>query len=214
MAVYKEVAACKGSLSTTRCSLRPAILEQRVVVINNTVELDPETTFRDDSLVEYVDGRSPGSDVSTHGGVALALNLQYKAAAHLRFTGAVGWETDVQGYAALQYASGLDYLHNCTSVWVDPTGDMLATARALAFRVAIGAANLSEATNIHTVRGTREESMAIYSSNYAYLGAAVGTTLLISIFIIPLFLGWWHLGRKVFSEPGRDCSCFWGTCAC
>jgi hypothetical protein len=136
--------------------------------------------------------------------MALALNNLFSSVAHLRFTGAVGYDLGTSGAPAIEYPITF-YDSNaalgCQVAWSDPTHDMLGTARELAFRVAIAAANATNATNLQTLTGTQDQQVIVYNSHYAFLGLALLFTLLSTLSVVPVFFGWWRLGRKVSLSP-------------
>lgn len=205
-AVYKSTKDCNGDLEVSSCTLIPALVEYKVLFTNNTIALDPAYSYKNDRLVRYTPPKF--NDVvggSTHGGMALALNGLYASAAHLEFSGAMGYELNISGAPAMQYATthlnSSDLSTGCEVTWSNPTNNMLETARRLAFRTAVASANPSNATNIQTITATQEQQTLIYKSHYMYLGLALLVTLLGTLSIVPTFFGWWRLGRNVSLSP-------------
>ena len=205
-ALYKSSSLCDGNLNLTECTLIPALMEYNIVLNNNTISLDPAHTYQDDRIIQYTPPKfNDGQGGSSHGGMALALNGLFSSVAHLRFTGAVGYELLTTGAPAIQYP--ITYLNSsdansaCQVAWGDPTNDMLGTARQLAFRVAIAAANASNATNIQTLNGVQQQQIIVYNSHYIFLGLAILLTLLSTCAVVPIFFGWWRLGRNVSMSP-------------
>ncbi|KAH8687651.1 hypothetical protein BGZ60DRAFT_522299 [Tricladium varicosporioides] len=203
--LYKTGSECWGDLNSAQCTLQPALLQYNVLLDNNTISLDPQYTYKDDKVIQYLPAISNNAQgPTTHGGMALALNSMFSSTSHLRFTGAVGYDQTTDGISALQYAvSGLNSggIYSCPAYWADPTGDMLAATRELAFRTSLHAANITNTTNIQTVQATSVEIVTVYSSHYLYLGLALLFTLLSAICIVPIFMGWWILGRHVSLSP-------------
>lgn len=207
-ALYKSVSECDGYLNLTQCTLKPATLDYHVVLNNDTIALDPSYTYRDDSVIKYT---PPEFQVSqgptTHGGMGLALNSLFSSVGHLRFTGAVGYELVTSGAPSIEYSiaffnsSDAHSLYACPVAWSNPTDDMLGTARQLAFRAALASANISNSTNIQTMNGFQETQLVVYNSHYVYLSVALVFTLLSTFATIPVFLGWWKLGRNVSLSP-------------
>ncbi|RDL32562.1 uncharacterized protein BP5553_09018 [Venustampulla echinocandica] len=201
--VHKTDGECAGDLHLAQCTLTPALLQYNVILDNDTISLDPKYTYKDDRLVKYTP--SFGNDAqgpSTHGGMYLALSTMFNSQVRLSFGGAVGYILGTSGAPALQYAvTGLTVGMTCPTYWSDPTDDMLSTARELAFRVAIHAANSTNATNTQTISATSVDVLTVYVSHYLYLGLAVFFTLLSTLCIAPTFFGWWALGRKVSLSP-------------
>ena len=204
--MYKSDGQCSGNLNIAQCTLQPALLEYHVILNNDTISLDPHYTYKDDRLIQYVPAwGSTGPGPTTHGGMYLALNSLFASSVHLRFAAAVGYDLQSTGAPALQYAqAGLtsgSAMMDCPTYWSNPTDDMLAAARELAFRTALHAANSTNATNIQTIQASSENTVTVYHSHYLYLILAVGFTLLSTICVIPIFLGWWNLGRHFTLSP-------------
>lgn len=61
----------------------------------------------------------------------------------------------------------------------------------------------SELQNLQQTAGqsVQTTTITIYASHYPYLAAAVGLMLLAIAAILPLFAGWWELGREVSLSP-------------
>jgi hypothetical protein len=137
--------------------------------------------------------------------MALVLDALFNSFAHIQWAGAVGYDLSSTGAAAFEYSTRNDSdpsdLTRCMITWKDPTNDMLATARQLAFRTAITAANTSNATDIQTMNALQENQVTIYRSNYLYLALALLFTLLSALCVAPIFHGWWRLGRKMTLSP-------------
>ncbi|KAF8540230.1 hypothetical protein BDD12DRAFT_834353 [Trichophaea hybrida] len=69
----------------------------------------------------------------------------------------------------------------------------------MTFRAVITASNSS---TTQAAKATEEMSQTIYISHYKFLFLALILPLLAVLVIIPLFFGWWELGRSVsFSPP-------------
>lgn len=206
--MYKSDGKCWGNLKIAQCTLEPALLEYHVILVNDTISLDPGYTYKDDRLIQYVPAWGDLSQgPTTHGGMYLALNSLFSSSVHLRFTGAVGYDLQSTGAPALQYAlAGLgsgsgDDIYDCPTYWSNPTADMLEATRELGFRTSLHAADATNATNIQTVNASAENIVTVYHSHYLYLVLAVGFTLLSTICVMPIFLGWWNLGRHFTLSP-------------
>ena len=52
-----------------------------------------------------------------------------------------------------------------------------------------------------TVPVIRSSSMTVYHSHYGFLAGGISVIFLAAFAIIPIFLGWWHLGRPVSMSP-------------
>ena len=71
---FKPTGGCKGNLQQIDCDLFPAILQSQVIVMNNTIILDPAYTYKDDQVIQFIPvdpiGLGEGPD-STYGGLGL-----------------------------------------------------------------------------------------------------------------------------------------------
>lgn len=188
---------CSGDLQVQQCTLLPALLEYRVLVTNDSVALDPNFSYKDDQVVKYTPahgcyGQDPGS---THGGMTLVLSAMFNSEASLVFNGAMGYDLVTSGAPTFQYSSSDFDPQDCNIDWSDLTDDMLGTARDLAFRTALRAANVINATNIQVFGASEHNMLSVYKSHYLFLALALVFTLCVCV--TPSLLGFWRLGRNV-----------------
>ncbi|XTI91238.1 hypothetical protein V2W45_1459700 [Cenococcum geophilum] len=116
------------------CTLAPAIMEYHVILVNNSIALDPAHTYGDDKFImvtlAFVNTiQSP----TTYGGLWLDRSV-------------------TTGLPAFEYANSTDTLEtpDYSINWSSPTDDMLATAREMLFRTVLLAANSSTAQALQT----------------------------------------------------------------
>ncbi|EEP79819.1 predicted protein [Uncinocarpus reesii 1704] len=206
-ALVKRDVGCTTELKWQKCSLQPALLEQHVLILNNSITLDPDYTYKDDRLIQYNLAFTSGGETSgtgtTHGGMGLILSSMFDSLATVSFSGAVGYFLAAKGRASYQYSIKtffpLDF--NCNFSWSDPTEDMLATARDIAFNAALRAANVSNASDLQNFSVTQEQMVPLYRSNYKFLAVALVFTILSAICVALIFSGFWKLGRDVTLSP-------------
>jgi Protein of unknown function (DUF3176) len=219
--LYKQTDQCIGDLQTYNCILQPALMQYRVVMNNDTIALDPGYSYKDDQVVHLTPGYIQTADgPTTHGGMYLVLAALFNSTAYLQFANAGGYElVRLGGPASFQYANSvLDAgTISCRTTWSDPSDDILNAARELAFRTAITSANTSanttNSTNIQALQnGYQEQTIPVYHSNYGYLGGAILFTLLALFLIIPVFRGWWLLGRNMSMSPLEIAKAFNAPC--
>ncbi|OCL06727.1 hypothetical protein AOQ84DRAFT_355343 [Glonium stellatum] len=206
--LYKATTSCNGDLMIDQCTLMPAIMEYHVIIVNNTVALDPAYTYKDDKLIKLTPAFvNTFTGPTTYGGLWLILNSMIESSASMNFAGAVGYDVVSSGLPAFEYANGTHALdtQNCTSNWNSPTDDMLATVRDMLFRTALLAANSS---TIQTVKALQTDPMTVFKSHYQFLGLALLVTFLGIFCVIPTFLGWWNLGRAVSLSPVETAKAF------
>ena len=143
-----------------------------------------------------------------HGGFALALNEMQKSSVTLGFAGASGMKMTTEGVMAMRYQRqkerGPDELvvyTECDNYWLDPTEDLLETVREVAFRLSLQGVGQSGPVPVQEMLVEREATEVVYTSDYLFLGLAVGVIGLSLITVSPLLLGWWKLGREVSLSP-------------
>ncbi|ETN44487.1 uncharacterized protein HMPREF1541_10157 [Cyphellophora europaea CBS 101466] len=209
--VYKPTLECSGALQVQNCSLHTATVRYKVVVDGNasTIALDPHTSIFDDNVLESIDlpGRSVQGPTSM-GGFWLALQNKYASTTHVRFAGAVGYEIASTGNLATQYAvvngtrstnSNTAIGSSCDLYFRDPITELLAGARDLMFRLGVAAINSTMPSQ--SVMAESSEKRAVFRTNYAYLGGAVGITIVALLLAAALFKGYSTLGRPMTMSP-------------
>ncbi|KAL1616693.1 hypothetical protein SLS54_008260 [Diplodia seriata] len=109
------------------------------------------------------------------------------------------WAIQGQGVLTNTYmSSNQNEYGDCTVAWSDPTPDILSTMRELMFRSAL---TLSNSSTIQNVDATRTYNRTTYQANYHFLIGALALILANTVVIIPLFLGWWRMGRPLSMSP-------------
>lgn len=81
-ASWKEIKGCTGHIQQRTCTLVPALLEQHILLENNTISLDPGYNYTTDKVHSLVPTRpisGSGARNSTHGGMALYLNSKFNS---------------------------------------------------------------------------------------------------------------------------------------
>jgi hypothetical protein len=207
---YKDKSPCTGDLIVRNCTMQTALVSYPIVIdSNNTISLDPSTTIFDDIISQKIniDFDVAEAGPTTLGGYYLALKNKFNSEAHLRWVGAVGYELLTTGSTATQYAvtnvstgDGLDIGSSCGLAFTDPTMDLIASARELMFRTALGIA-AGNSSLIQTVSGPQFTTPAVYESQFLYLGIAVILTSIAVFFVTLTFAGYSTLGRSVSMSP-------------
>ncbi|KAK4215176.1 hypothetical protein QBC37DRAFT_419778 [Rhypophila decipiens] len=218
-ALYKTTTGCDGTLSVSTCTIRSALVEYPVIITSNgSLVLDPATTHRHDKTIKYTPPTmtkvSPGT--STHGGIALLLEGLFTASCGTMLRSARGWMLFPSGTLTYQLATtnstGGDSF-DCVETWQDPTEYVLSAAREIIFRASVAAVpqtqnqsqgqeqEQEQTASPAPAEVVRIRTISIYTVNYAFAIAAVAVTLLTSLSILPLFAGFWRLGRSVSLSP-------------
>ena len=210
---YKKDPACDGELQIRNCTMTAAVVDYPVIVNGNksTIELLPGSSMFDDKVINQTEV-PPNLSIgpTTLGGFGKALSNTYNSEANLRFVGAVGYELITTGATANRYAiladdsssgTGVGSYANCDLSFTDPSNDLVQAVRSLMFRTAIAAANSSIPADSQYVTAQESTTLPIYESHYLYLGLAVLVTSLGWLAMLPIFGGWWHVGRTVTMSP-------------
>lgn len=210
---YKNDPACDGELQIRNCTMTAAVVDYPVIINGNksTIELLPGSSMFDDKVINQTEvALTTTSSPTTLGGFGKALSNTYNSEANLRFVGAVGYELITTGATANRYAviagnstsgSGTASYANCDLSFTDPSNDLVQGVRSLMFRTAIAAANSSIPADSQYVTAQESTTLPIYESHYLYLGLAVLVTSLGWLAMLPIFGGWWHVGRTVTMSP-------------
>ena len=199
--IIKRNDSCEGFLIRTNCSLTPATIEYPFVIANNTIFLDPETSWETDRAVAhyikpfYLQGS--GTQFSEHGGLWFYLDSLYASSSLTRFEGVFWWSSMFTGTTAMRYVN--ESGGGCWGTFTDPTFDIMSDARELAFRMALYTA--PNPNNTYHIEVQEEWAKIIYRSHYIYLAFAVAITLIATLCVFSISLGWWHLGREVSLSP-------------
>ena len=90
--LYKATTSCKGDLMIDACTLTPAIIEYHVILVNNTIALNPAYTYGDGKFIKV----TPASvntiqGSTTYGGLWLVkYYATVESSVHMNFAGPVG----------------------------------------------------------------------------------------------------------------------------
>ncbi|KAL8665656.1 MAG: hypothetical protein Q9168_007658 [Polycauliona sp. 1 TL-2023] len=215
---YKATEDCIGMLVVRNCTFKPVTVSYPISIgANSAISLAAGTTLADDKFVQVVELPStqlPDSsfNVSTYGGFFLALSDAYQSKVRMNF-GGIGFQIFNEGALSNRYVNAADKLQylNCSLSFRDPMDDIIADIRELMFRTAIASA---ETNDEQRVIAHESYETPVYASSYRFLALAALVSLLGWFATIPLFIGWWHLGRdvslspietaKAFGAPGLD----------
>ncbi|KAL8704462.1 MAG: hypothetical protein Q9201_002378 [Fulgogasparrea decipioides] len=213
---FKGTSECAGELEVRNCTFKAATVDYPVVINGNksVIELAPRTNMSDDHVVKVIDGVVEGMNAyrTTLGGFSKTLMDTYQSSAWMSFGGAVNYITTTEGATASRYAtlapdsSSSDIgARSCSISYGDPTEDLIQAVRSMMFRTAIAAANASD---LQTVTALDTITVPVYQSHYLYLGVAIGFTALAWLATLPMFIGWWHVGRNVSMSPIETAKAF------
>ncbi|EME85511.1 uncharacterized protein MYCFIDRAFT_206533 [Pseudocercospora fijiensis CIRAD86] len=212
---YKPGKACsKGQLQVKNCTIGAATVQYPIEIDGNksTISLATGSTLAGDHVVSLVDYdlENMYGLPSPLGGYAYALSSKLNSATRVRFAGAAGYEVTSGGSTAAQFANMddvTDYTMGlCYTKFSDPTDYLLQQARNLMFRTAFAQANATTMQNVTSATETR--TVTVYKTHYAFLGSAVGVTLVAIGVVLATFNGFWLLGRSVTLSPIETAKAF------
>ncbi|KAK8191561.1 hypothetical protein IWZ00DRAFT_283601 [Phyllosticta capitalensis] len=196
---------------TRNCLLQPSTMEYPITLTrNNTVAL--RSSWDKDRQVKLLDYLGPSSrqpGATTIGGFQLAMSTLFGSSATFNFGGAVS-SIQFAGTVVNQYVdtanSGSAYTWPTYVNWNDPTDDILNAIREVAFRASIYAAtdpslNRTALNPSQDVDFTGTVRKTIYKINRRYMAAGAALALLGFFGVLPLYYGWWQLGRRVTMSP-------------
>lgn len=215
---FKSTQACDGDIQLRNCTLQSAVVDYPVIVNGNksTIELDAATTMFDDVVQDLTSlAINTMTGPTTMGGFHKALTDTYESMANIRYAGAVGYQLETTGATVNRYAvlspdiaatsGGHGGAGGCNLSFTDPSNDLIKAMRDMMFRTAIAAANDSD---LQTVTARETSTLPIYQSHYLYLGLAILCTALGWFTTLPIFIGWWHVGRTISMSPIETAKAF------
>ncbi|KAI4244058.1 MAG: hypothetical protein L6R42_010563, partial [Xanthoria sp. 1 TBL-2021] len=211
---YKGTEDCTGTLVVRNCTFKPATVTYPIDIDGNSrISLAAGTTISDDRLVQVINippmsmsSTAKDFNVSTYGGFFKALSDTYESTVRMNY-GSIGYQIFNEGALSNRYVNASNRLErlNCSMSFRDPTDDIIADIRELMFRTAIASAESKDEQRV-----TAHESFEtpVYASSYRFLAIAAGVSLLGWFATIPVFSGWWRLGRAVSLSPIETAKAF------
>lgn len=111
---FKDIDTCAGDLKIRNCTLEPALLRQHIVIENGTLKLDPLYNYTSDEVVQSpilvsdITAAGSGSQGinSTHGGLAMYLQMRYNSEATAQMDEIYG----LQVFQAAGSGAYMDYM--------------------------------------------------------------------------------------------------------
>lgn len=178
----------------------------------------PITTSQIDQLkfLEYVDLNEQFNETSTIGALTYVLNNLYSSSASLTYKD--DWDIEMRGgQAQTTFFADTDSQTNSRCYYDidrpgldDPAIELLRKINTLSFVAALylkdqpstavtnrTAAGMSSQTALSSVTGIVEE----YITDFNYVAGALVATLVTILLVLPVYWGFWHLGRKVTLGP-------------
>ncbi|KAK4953821.1 hypothetical protein LTR10_008425 [Elasticomyces elasticus] len=197
---------CPRTITSKVCKLRPAIVKYPVSISNTTLSLDKAALSRGSLQVErYLTMNDSDPLYTSLGGIYLALSAVYTSQASLAWNNQFGdgymfssKGSLVDSYYYTGASTPLTTEYTCNATLADPTADLLSSINDLMFRVAITNSSASDRADIQAIP---TGMLNYYQSSFLFLGIAVALVWLNILVILPLFWGWWSIGRKISLNP-------------
>jgi hypothetical protein len=177
------------------------------------------------NVVDIVDIEEYEGNVSTIGALAFVLNNLFKSSANLTFGS--DWDLSMDGARAQSqfYANTSDQIRNecgytldLTSLnFTDPFIDLIRQVNTVAFISSLYLTNapfltyeqrLAEQLSSQKFDTTVTGWVEIYQTNNAFLIGALAATLVTILCVLPVYYGFWQLGRKMTLGPFEIAAAF------
>ena len=167
-------------------------------------------------VMSYTDLDEHFGEISTIGALAYILNNLYGSSANLTYES--DWDIAARGASAQSTFFADNDKDEISRCWYDidksgkddPAVELLRKINMLSFTAGLylksapttdvskrAAAGMASQTVITSVTGIVEE----YRTNFAYVGGALGATLITVLLVLPVYWGFWQIGRKVTLGP-------------
>jgi hypothetical protein len=146
-------------------------------------------------------------DANLIGGFTTVLSAIYGSSAWMHFAGARGWNIVTQGLPSTQYMVQNDTLPSCADKWSNPMDDLIEVARELGFRASLKYAQTNSSDTQH-VEYESGLTVLVYVTDYNKMAAAIVVSIVGILAVLPVFWGWWELGRNVTMNPLEIASAF------
>lgn len=149
---------------------------------------------------------SPNYGGNTLGPLQLLASQLYQSFSNMSWGGGVGYIINNQGVLANIYTvAGTDSFTDCNLTFEDPMDDIINNIREIAFRMSAQEGADRAASNstsfAQTVAYTGDTTRVIYAVNTQNLILGVIISLAGPLAVLPLFWGWWNLGRTFSMSP-------------
>ena len=207
---YDNVTYCSAKQVTHTCVFRAAIVNYTLLMDNftQTIRLPLVTpdTYKTNRTIRLIDtpiDRPNGANFydSALGGIFQAVFYQYQSRVTFDASPQAGYGVvDLGGLPAGVYLTA--YQRNpgaCNFAWSNFLPDVVRTFQEFSLRSAIVYYDPHKPPQLGYA--TQYSIESVYASHYLYLGLALGISLLAFVFLIPLFAGYWRLGRTVSFSP-------------
>lgn len=223
--VTQRVATLQAPTSSVQWTIAPADADEKNLAVDRVLDLLPLMEFDKDQYQASFNGElTTAGQHSTLGGLSLAFSTLFGSSIVIKsdVTNA-GSDVSITGsfaasYAIFPHGTG-DIDDSLDNTYASPMNALISNIRDIMFRSSVAIAtqkvanyaiNSSSGLEIqtstvpaHNTTGLGEYRIyhTVYKTNKTVLGIAVGLMLLAILAILPLYNGYWRLGRNVSLSP-------------
>lgn len=197
------------TLAATQCWVRSAILEYSVILRNNTITW--VTAPSDPPFIALANNTANGSISVSTNSTTWASSVTIAMLDEIRpvFDSVLYMDGDWVLYQRDLGAFGSQHYRDSLQVIQD---DLMASLNEIMFRAGLQAAspNQTEATSTgldpgltlsQNITGHRIDSVSVFFSDYGWRAGSSAVQLAVICLTLPLFWGYWQLGREVSFSP-------------
>ncbi|RBR07853.1 uncharacterized protein FIESC28_10493 [Fusarium coffeatum] len=197
--LWKPSNDCSGDLKIQTCDLTAGITKYPIVTEGAKVTL--QGTWHDDVFVESRHMIPMGMGQSNIlGGFSNILSSVFTSYAFMKRTTIWGTELLTSGLPATQHMLLNGSEPSCMDTWTNPMEDIIEAAREISFRASIQYAH-ENTTNSQTTEFEKSIMQSVFETDYSKMAIALLVSTAGMLAILPLFWGFWELGRRVSLNP-------------
>ena len=134
------------------------------------------------------------------GGFSNILSSIFTSYAFMKRTTTWGTELLTLGLPATQQMSLNGSEPSCMDTWTNPMEYIIEAAREISFRASIQYAH-ENTTNSQTTEFEKNIMQSVFETDYSKMAIALLVSMAGMLAILPLFWGFWELGRRVSLNP-------------
>ncbi|KAK4893441.1 hypothetical protein LTR27_008123 [Elasticomyces elasticus] len=216
---FMELINGTGNYTETECWWIPAILEYNISIDSNHHATIDHTSGSTGKLVALANNtQAPRADEpntryeSTLAFITLILGAYYQSSATAAFaTNGSFWypETYLENAEAMSHTNFLNNTNPFDIAFFDPTEDIINNFNEMMFRAAVSTADWPNITRLidaglsvnQTSSLTQTVTHNVFRSDFRWYAAASVLELIVILFVLPLFWGYWTLDSHLDLSP-------------
>ncbi|CEI63377.1 hypothetical protein FVEN_g96 [Fusarium venenatum] len=198
--LWKATHDCSGDLKIQTCDLTAGITKYPIAITEGA-NVKLQGTWHDDIFIEPRRMIPMGVGKSNIlGGFVTILSSVFTSYAFMKRTTTWGTELMTSGLPATQYMSLNGSEPSCMDTWTNPMENIIEAAREISFRASMQYA-AENITNSQTTEFKRNTMQSVYETDYSKMAIALVVAMAGTLATLPLFWGFWDLGRHVSLNP-------------